>query len=172
MAGPLLECFLFFVKFTAARFALGRPLSGACPRRMILSSFLGHPPGGTPRTPENISTTELGNETSCFSSSFRMSAGRISLAIRKSVVSPTTYWTASLDDVANSRFTSAYIFSASRQRWPKPMAVACSRKFVYWPPGIFVLVEARRAGLGRGIERQIIRANRLPVSEHSLRVRR
>ncbi len=104
---------------------------------MIFCSFFGHPPGGTPRTPENISTTELGNETSCFSSSFRMSAGCISLAMRNSVMSPTTL----LDGVTltmspNSKFTSAYIFSASRQRWPKPMAVACSRKFVYWPPGI------------------------------------
>src|ERR1700731_3880216 len=111
------EGFLLFFEFHRLQACTWAAAEGSlAPQNYFLQLFR-QPPGGTPRTPENISTTELGNETSCFSSSLRMSAGCISLAIRKRVMSPTTL----LDGVTftmspKSWFTSAYIFSASRQR--------------------------------------------------------
>jgi hypothetical protein len=35
-----------------------------------------------------------------------------------------------------ARLTSAYMRAISGQRGPRPMLSACSRRLVYWPPGI------------------------------------
>ena len=67
----------------------GRTVIGSAPLRIFFCSAFGQPPGGWPRSPWNILTTESGNATSRFGSS---TSSRVSPAETiDSAMSPTTF---------------------------------------------------------------------------------
>ena len=66
-----------------------------------------------------------------------VSSGSRLLATRNSAMSPTTFDVGVTLTMSPKRtFTSAYASQTSVQREARPSALACWKRFVYWPPGI------------------------------------
>jgi hypothetical protein len=110
-------------------------VKGVSPLRIFFWIASGQPPGGWPRLPFIMSTTDSGKATS--RSGFSTSARVRPWLTIISAMSPTTF-----DDGVtftmspNMRFTSAYISATSCQRSSRPSDRACALRLVNWPPGI------------------------------------
>jgi len=116
----LLSDFLFLRNLQEASFALGRLQRGRAAQNNCLQ-FARPAFRRTPRTPENISTTELGKRDVVVFVELQDVSRLHLFRHEKSVMSPTTFARRRhFHNVAKSWFHFGESRSTSRQRWPRP----------------------------------------------------